>query len=166
MKKVIIFVALFILASIAQAEYQEHQMNGNELMNIGFNKFFPHLYVFNKDGDIFVAVGGDEGNAAGLLKEFMRNLDDSKITRLGKRPPLPNHADWKKKFHELSTHFSQDGFAKLLKQEKMTVVGFVLSPDDFPHCGGCKTMYDNLKTLGKDSRFNTVAVIQRKKAAP
>ncbi len=166
MKKFIIFVALFTLASIAHSEYQEQQLKGDELTNIGFNKFFPHLYVFNKDGDIFVAVGGNEGDAAGLLKEFMGNLDDSKITRLGKRPPLPNHADWERKFHELSTHLTRDGFEKLLKQGKMTIVGFVLSPDDFPHCGGCKTMYDDLKTLGEDSRVNTVAVIQRKKAAP
>lgn len=166
MKKVIASLILAVLVGCAHAEYQEQHMNDHQWLDIGFNKYFPHLYVFNKDSKMFFVAAGDEGNAAGSLSDFMYKLDNKKIARLEKHEPLPNHSDWEKKFRELSRLFSEGGFEELLKQGKLTIVGFVLSPDDFSHCGGCRTMYDALKTLGKDPRFNTVVVVQRKKASP
>ena len=133
----IITCIIWLISSNAHGALYTYQLEGKQLLQADFSEYFPQLYVFNAEGDLFFISGGMKGNAIGDLQDLMKKLDSEKLERLEKRQILEENDKWKEIFHRLSIKIQQPGFYDLLNKGKLAVIGIILSPKDYPHCRPC-----------------------------
>ena len=72
-------VLWLLAAGHAHGAVHTYEIAGKHLIQADFPDYFPQLYVFNSQGDLFYMSGEARGNALGDLRTLMHDLDANKL---------------------------------------------------------------------------------------